>query len=144
MGQGQVVITITADPSGKVTVNPPVATANRNNQQLVWNINNASGGRIVFLDPPITFPTTAKPHVPPYKPWPGSRVTAGPGANQYQANINHQVQIDGEIDYYYYDVVWKGGSLDPDIANQGFPPPTDDDEHGGGHGGHGKPPRHEK
>jgi hypothetical protein len=104
---------------------PPRGNANRSKQQIVWTISNPPGSGITFNDPPVVFPS---PPPAGYSPWAGTAVTAGPGPNQYQANVNQLVPVGSPELLYKYDIVWTTGSLDPDIGNQGYPPGSDDDD----------------
>jgi hypothetical protein len=104
---------------------PAKGTANRINQQIIWTISNPPGSGITFANPPVVFPS---PPPSGYAPWVGSTPVAGPGANQWQANVN-QVLAPGSTPLTYkYDIVWTTGRLDPDIGNEPYPSLPEDEK----------------
>ena len=104
---------------------PAKGTANRVNQTIVWTISNPAGSGITFSNPPVVFPS---PPPSGYAPWVGSTPRPGPGANQWQADVNQVLPPGSPEINYKYDIVWTTGRLDPDIGNQGYPTEEDEDE----------------
>jgi len=114
MGNVNIPVTVV----GGVVQMPPIGNADRANQKIVWTIANPPGSGITFANPPFVFDN---PPPAGFDPWPGSAVTAGPGANQWQANVNKLIPGGGTSEKYKYDIVWTTGRMDPEIQNEGFP-----------------------
>lgn len=120
MGNVQIVINVV----NGVVQQPPTGVANRNDQTVIWIINNPPGSGITFAAPPVVFPT---PPPTGYDPWPGGAVVPGTGPNQWTTNVGLQLPP-GQSQKYKYDIVWTTGRMDPDLENQGYPPLPEKDK----------------
>ena len=118
-GQPKNVITLTV-ANGQLNVNPQDGSINRNVQTVFWNLVPPGA----FQNPPIGFVNNA----PGYSNWPGTAPAPGPGNNQWSANANFPVPAGQPAQRYKYNVYWSGGTFDPDIENQPYPPGMEDDD----------------
>lgn len=109
--------------SGNIDVQPPKITTTPTDLTVIWNIMN--DGSLTLLDPPVQFPWP----VPSGAPAPATcaswsqysgTVSSGPGPNQWNAAF--PALPPGDTRCYKYNVVYTGGSFDPEVENQGPPP----------------------
>lgn len=103
---------------GQVTVVPARVEIDKVCQVIQWNLVTDGSG--TYNDPPISFPWPAPVNNPPYSQWPSAGTLRQTGPLQWEANANSP-QSSSTV-YYKYNIEWSGGSFDPDIANDPYPP----------------------
>src|SRR5687767_10354792 len=115
---------------------PAKGVANKLNQQIIWTISNPPNSGVTFSSTtsPFVFPT---PPPSGYDQWPGGIPTPGPGANQWQVDVNDQLP-NGQTQTYKYDINYTNThgpqTMDPEIENQGYPPSPEGEEERPGKG----------
>lgn len=105
---------------GAVSAHPPRSFINTECQQI--RVNLVTDGSGTYNNPPIEFPWPAPG--PGYSQWKGTVQQTGP--NQWLLDAKDPLSPGTPPKLYKYNILWSGGTFDPDIENDPYPPGAKD------------------